>query len=280
MATSTDAPPLAQLGVRPRPLDYIRSLWDRKQFAMAIPSAELQAQHRDTALGGLWHLIDPLISVFIWWLLFGVILNVTRGVDNVVGFLAVGVFMWHFTLRSVKAGARAITSNEGLIRAISFPRAILPLSVVLAEFMTLAYALAAMFAVVLITGEEPAWTWLLIIPMILIQFVFNAGLALFMARLSSHLRDLVQVVPYGMRVWGMVSGIFYPVGKRLSGHPGIFRAMQFNPAYLFMELPRRAILDNATPTAQHWITLILWSVAMLVVGFFFFVRRENEYGRG
>lgn len=279
MAT-TEAPPLARLGVRPRARDYIRSLWDRRQLAMAIPSAELQAQHRNTALGGLWHLLDPLISVGIWWLLFGVILNVTRGVDNVVGFLAIGVFAYHFTMRSVKAGTRAITSNEGLLRAISFPRAILPLSVVFAEVMTLGYALAAMYTVVLITGEEPGWTWGLVFPVFFFQFLFNTGLALFMARMADHLRDLTQLVPYGLRVWGMLSGVFYPVTKRLEGHPLLFDIMQFNPAYLFMELPRRAILDNAAPTAQQWSILIAWSIVMLVVGFFFFLRRENEYGRG
>ena len=278
---STEAPPLARLGVRPRPRDYIRSLWDRRQFAMAIPSAELEAQHRNTALGGLWHLLDPLISVGIWWLLFGVILNVTRGVDNVVGFLAIGVFAYHFTMNSVKAGARAITSNEGLLRAISFPRAILPLSVVFAEILSLAYALTAMFIVVLITGEEPGWTWLLIFPMFFVQFLFNAGLALFMARMADHFRDVVQIVPYGLRVWGMLSGVFYPVAHRLlPEHRTLYEIMQFNPAYLFMEMPRQAILENAAPTAQHWITLVVWALVMLVTGFLFFLRRENEYGRG
>ena len=279
MAT-TEAPPLARLGVRPRARDYVRSLWDRRQFAMAIPSAELQAQHRNTALGGVWHLIDPLISVGIWWLLFSVILNVTRGVDNVVGFLAVGVFAFHFTMRSVKAGTRAITSNEGLLRAISFPRAILPMSVVIAEVMTLGYALSAMFFVVLLTGEEPGWTWLLIFPMFAIQFLFNAGMALFFARLADHFRDLTQIVPYGLRVWGMLSGVFMPIQRRLEGYPELQTITEYNPAYLFMELPRQAVLENAAPTAQQWITVGAWSIVMLIIGFFFFLRRENEYGRG
>lgn len=277
---TTEAPPLARLGVRPRLRDYLRSLWDRRQFAMAIPAAELQAQHRNTALGNLWHLLDPLFSVAIWWLLFGVILNVTRGVDNVVGFLAIGVFVFHFTMKSVKSGARSITSNEGLLRAISFPRAILPLSVVFAEFLALGYALSAMFVVVLLTGERPALTWLLIVPMLFFQFLFNAGLTLFMARLADHFRDVVQIAPYWMRVWGMLSGIFYPVARRLADRPRLFAVMQVNPAYLFMELPRRAILDNAAPTAREWITLAVWAVATLIIGFLFFVARENEYGRG
>ena len=279
MATA-EAPPLARLGVRPRLRDYVRSLWDRREFAIAIPSAELQAQHRHTALGGLWHLLDPILSVAIWWLLFGVILNVTRGVDNVVGFLAIGVFIFHFTLKAVKSGARAITSNESLLRAISFPRAILPLSVVLAEFVALGYALSAMFMIVLLTGEEPAWTWLLILPMVFLQFLFNVGLALFMARLADHFRDVVQILPYGLRVWGMLSGVFYPVARRLADHPRLFAIMQVNPAYLFMELPRRAILENAAPSGREWMILGIWAVATMIIGFLFFVGRETQYGRG
>jgi teichoic acid transport system permease protein len=218
--------------------------------------------------------------VGIWWLLFGVILNVTRGVPNVVGFLAIGVFVFHFTQKSVKAGARAFVSNEGLLRSISFPRAILPISVVLAEFLSLGYALTAMFAVVLLTGEELSWTWLLLAPMVFLQFLFNAGLAMAVARLGDHFRDIAQMAPYGVRVWGMLSGVFYPVARRLEDKPELLTVMEFNPGYLFMELPRRAILDNAAPTGKEWVTLMVWSVAMLVFGFVFFVRRENQYGRG
>lgn len=279
MATA-ELPPLARLGTRPRVGDYLRSLWARRQFAMAIPSAELQAQHRNTALGGLWHVLDPLITVFIWWLLFAVILGVTRGVDNVAGFLAVGVFVWQFTLRAVKSGSRSITTNEGLLRAISFPRAILPLSVVLAEMVALGYAMTAMFVIVLITGEVPNWTWLLMIPLIAVQLVFNAGLALLTARLADHFRDLVQVLPYTLRVWGMVSGTFYPVALRLADKPTLLEIMQFNPAFLFMDLARNMILYDVAPTARQWITLLVWAVGALVVGFFFFLRRENEYGHG
>jgi teichoic acid transport system permease protein len=277
---SSEAPPLARLGIRPRLRDYLRSLWERRQFAMAIPMAELQAQHRHTALGGLWHLLDPLISVGIWWLLFGQILNVTRGVDNVVGFLAIGVFVFHFTQKSVRQGARAIVSNEGLLRSISFPRAILPISVVLGEFASLGYALSAMFVVILFTGEELAWTWLLIAPVVALQLLFNVGLALAMARLADHFRDVAQMAPYGVRVWGMLSGVFYPVVDRLKDKPELFAIMKINPAFLFMELPRKAILENSAPTAGQWLTLTVWAVASLVFGFLFFVQRENQYGRG
>jgi teichoic acid transport system permease protein len=274
------APPLVRLGTKPRLGDYLRSLWARREFAMAVPAAELHAQHRNTVLGGLWHVLDPLISVGVWYVMFGVILDVNRGVDNLTGFLAIGIFVWHFTTRAVRQGARAITTNEGLLRSISFPRAIMPLSVVVAEFIALAYSFVAMFAIVLVTGEEPSWTWFLLFPIVLLQLVFNAGAALFMARVADRFRDVLQVLPYTLRIWGMVSGTFYPVVRRLADKPVLFAIMKFNPAFLYMEMSRRAILDNHAPSAQQWITIVVWAVVALVGGFLFFLGKEHEYGRG
>lgn len=277
---TTTAPALARLGTRPRVIDYLRSIWARREFAVEIPRAALQAQHRNTVLGGLWHLLDPIILVGVYYVVFGIVLDVSRGVDNLVGFLAIGVFVYHFTTKSLRAGSKSITSNEGLVRAIAFPRAILPLSQVMAEFLALGYALIAMFAVVLATGEEPAWTWLLIFPIIVIQFVFNLGAAMFFARLADHFRDITQVLPYTLRIIGYMSGVFIPMERRLADYPELLTLMQWNPFFLIMEMPREAILDNVVPPARDWAVFAAWGVVSLIIGFAFFLRREHEYGRG
>ncbi|MPZ73400.1 MAG: ABC transporter permease [Nitriliruptorales bacterium] len=273
------APPLARLGTRPRIVDYLRSMWERREFATAIPRAELQAQHRNTVLGSLWHLLDPFIQVAVYWLVFAKILGVTRGVDNIVGFLAIGVFMWHFTTKAVKSGAKSITSNEGLVRAISFPRAILPLTAVLAEFFAFGFAMVAMFVAVLITGEVPGWTWLLIVPLVGIQLVFNLGFGLLFARVADHFRDILQVLPYTLRIIGYMSGVLFPIERRLRNLPELRGVMDYNPAYLFMKTARAAILDNAAPTPREWGVMAIWAVGALLVGFLFFLGREHEYGR-
>lgn len=277
--TATDTPPLARLGTRPRVTDYLRSLWERREFALAIPRAALQSQHRNNVLGGLWHLLDPLIEIAIYYLIFGLLLDISRGTDNLVGFLAVGVFAWHFTTKSVRQGAKSITSNEGLVRAIAFPRAILPLAAVIAELMAFFYAAVVMFVVVLATGEEPSWHWLLVVPMLALQFLFNMGVGMFLARIAHHFRDVLEVLGYALRLVGYMSGVLFPIERRLDDLPMLQELMRFNPAFLIMELPRNAILDNQAPTLQEWGILAGWAVGALVVGFFFFLRQEHEYGR-
>jgi len=278
---ATTAPPLTRLGVKPKAIDYLRSVWARREFALAIPRAELHAKHQDTVLGHVWHLLNPLLQVGVYYLVFAVVLDVSRGVPNFVGFLAIGVFVFHFTTRSATAGAKSLVKNDGLLKAIAFPRAILPLSVVLYQLASFTFALVAMFGIVLVTGEEPAATWLLIIPVIALQFLFNLGIAMFVARLTHHFRDVTQVLPFILRIWLYLSGVFWDPDRRLAEKaPELLSVSHANPAYTFIKLVRTAILDNTVGSPRLWLVAAGWSVGMLIFGFLFFRAREHEYGRG
>ena len=275
--TST-TPPLVRVGSKSGVVEYLRALWARREFAIAIPSAELHAQHRNTVLGGVWHLLNPLIQIAVYYVIFGYIIGVDRGVDNFMGFLAIGVFVFHFTSRSITAGARSITSNENLMRAISFPRAILPMAAVFSELAAFSYALIAMVAVVLLTGEAITWTWLLVLPVIGLQMLFNLGAAFFIARAAAHFRDVQQVLPFMLRMWLYTSGVMWPVSRMTDKFPDLAWLLYFNPAFAFLELIRKAMLDGGFGPPELWLSATVWSFAVLIFGFMFFRARENEYG--
>ena len=113
---------------------YLAAMWSRRDFAVALPFEEVRATHQDTLLGNLWHLANPMLSVAVYYLVFGVMLDVSRGVDNYILFLMIGVFTFNLTLAiACSAGRPSISSNQGLMRSIRFPRALLPFSVVLSR---------------------------------------------------------------------------------------------------------------------------------------------------
>ena len=275
--TST-TPPLVRVGSKSGVVEYLRALWSRREFAIAIPSAALHAEHRNSVLGGAWHVLNPLIQIGVYYVIFGLLMNINRGVDNFMAFLAVGVFVFHFTSRSITAGARSINSNENLMRAISFPRAILPMAAVFAELASFGYALIAMVGVVLLTGEAIAWTWLLVVPVIALQLLFNLGAAFFMARAAAHFRDVQQVLPFVLRMWLYTSGVMWPISRLTERFPDLEWLMYANPAFAFLELTRKSMLDTVVGPRSLWLSAALWSFSVLVLGFMFFRARENEYG--
>ena len=95
----------------------------RRDFAVALPFEEVRSTHQDTLLGNLWHLANPMLSVAVYYLVFGVMLDVSRGIDNYILFLMVGVFTFNLTARCVLGGATSISNNQGLMRSIRFPSA-------------------------------------------------------------------------------------------------------------------------------------------------------------
>lgn len=271
-------PPLVRVGSKPGVVEYLRSLWARREFALAIPAAELHAKHRNNILGGAWHVLNPLTQVMVYFLIFGVILRVDRGVDNFLGFIAIGVFVFHFTSRSVTAGGRSITSNENLMRAISFPRAILPMAGVFAELGAFGYALVTMIGVALLTGEALTWHWLLIIPIVGLQLLFNLGAAFFVARAASHFRDVQQVLPFVLRMWLYMSCVMWPIARLEEKFPQAIGVMDFNPGYVFVQLVRSAVLESEMGSMRLWLSACIWALTTLTLGFWFFRGRENEYG--
>src|SRR4029079_1726983 len=127
---------------------YVRSLWARRHFALSLAAAKAYARNQGSYLGQLWALLTPLMWAGVYLLVFGGLLGTSRGVDNFVGFLVVGVFLFHFTSACVVAGSRAIVGNQSLITSLQLPRALLPVATVLSELFTLLPALLVLVVLV------------------------------------------------------------------------------------------------------------------------------------
>lgn len=179
---------LSVSGARPGLVEYIRQLWSRRHFILAFSQAKLTAQYAQAKLGQLWQVATPLLNALVYYLIFALILGTKKGISNEVfiPFLVTGVFVFTFTQSSVMAGVRAISGNLGLVRALHFPRASLPISFALQQLQQLLFSMIVLFVIAIAFGSYPSLSWLLIIPALALQFVFNTGLALMMARLGSN----------------------------------------------------------------------------------------------
>nr|WTB35448.1 ABC transporter permease [Streptomyces sp. NBC_00830] len=273
-------------GARPGLFEYVQQLWGRRHFIMAFSRAKLTAQYSQAKLGQLWQVATPLLNALVYFLIFGLILGTRRGMSQEVfiPFLVTGVFVFTFTQSSVMAGVRAISGNLGLVRALHFPRASLPISFSLQQLQQLLYSMIVMAAVVVGFGSYPSLSWLLVLPALVMQFVFNTGLALIVARLGSKTPDLAQLMPFVMRTWMYASGVMFSITVMLQGKPEwIARVLQYNPAAIYMDLIRFALIDgygseNLPP--HVWIAGLAWAAFIGVGGFVYFWKAEERYGRG
>ena len=208
----------------------------------------------------------------------------TAASHNFVAYLCIGVFLFVFSQSTAQAGIQSITGNLGLIRALHFPRASLPIAVTLIEAQHLVASMSVLMVIVLVTGEPLTLQWLLIVPILLMHTIFNAGLAMVFARLGAKLTDLKQVMPFALRVWMYGSAILYPVtmfSDRLDGWA--LHLVESNPLLVYIELMRHALMEEvplASPPLQLWLTGLGWALFAGIGGYIYFWRGEKEYGRG
>ncbi len=329
LTTDPSGESLAQVarryGLRPSALrppvpGYLAQLWQRRHFIIAFATARNIALYTEAKLGQLWQVLTPLLNAGVYFLIFGELLHISRGIPNYLGFVVTGVFVFNFTQRSFISTSTVMTDNLDLIRALQFPRAALPLGYVVIEMQQMALSMVVLIPILLLTGEPLSWYWLLAIPALALQAIFNVGCGLACARLGAHVNDFSQLLPFLMRTWLYVSGVIFSISTlSLSGLGKSL--LQVNPAALYITLIRNAVLatqresapgskpynkalchvwqtlgqlkgaptrylydsaycHSAINPAHLWYYAVGWAGLALVVGFFFFWRAETGYGRG
>ncbi|MFI5849693.1 ABC transporter permease [Micromonospora chalcea] len=273
-------------GERPPLGEYARRLWAYRHFMTAYSRAKVASSLSNTQLGQLWQVLTPLTNAAVYFLIFGVILSQSRNVPNFIAYLCTGVFIFMFTQTAVSNGTSAITGNLGLIRALQFPRAALPITVTLVQLQQLLMSMVVLAAIVLFTGEPVTWRWILLAPTLLLQSIFNVGLTMIMARIGSKVTDLKQIMPFVMRTWLYASGVLYPVALFRQHLPHWAASLlEWNPPLVFIELARFSLLNSHQPDLvssppKLWALGLFWAVVMGIGGFLYFWRGEKEYGRG
>jgi teichoic acid transport system permease protein len=275
---------LAVSGARPSLPDYTRQLWSRRHFILAYATARLTALYTTAKLGQIWQVMTPLLNAGVYFLIFGVLLQTNRGIHNFIAYLCTGIFVFNFTQSAVLSGTRSIADNLGLIRALHFPRACLPIAFTVIQLQQLAFSMAVLGVIVLATGEPFTLRWLLVLHALVLQFAFNAGLALLMARIGARTTDTAQLMPFLMRTWMYMSGVFYNITVFTNHAPHwAAQILQGNPALVYISLVRYALIDSqpASSLPHHvWPLAVGWALVVGLGGYVFFWRAEEEYGRG
>lgn len=267
---------LVRQGVRGSFPTYLRDLWRSRHFIWALSVTRTYSRNENTYLGQLWAILNPLLFAGVYYLVFGLVLNTRGGVDNYIGFLVIGIFVFQFCSAALTSGANAVVNNGAMIRSLRFPRAALPISVVITELLTLLPAIVVMFVLVSLTGEVPSLQWLLVLPMFAIITIFNVGVALFMARMTHQSRDIKNITPLVSRVLRYVSGVFFSIDHYAGGVGSI--VLGYQPYALALDVIRGPLLAEFAVSWLQVGVMSAWAVVAIVVGLVYFWRGEGKYG--
>lgn len=277
---SVDMRKLSRVGARPSFLDYLVRLWDFRQFIFYDARARVQSGTSKDRLGSAWLFLNPVFNGLTYYLVFGILLQTSRGIENFLGYLVIGIFLYQFSSGAVMTGARSIRNGKAVVQAFNFPRASLPLAANIRELLSAVPLVLGMLLLVVVfpPAETMSWMWLLVVPAVLLQGLFNLGLSLILARVIARVHDVSHLLPFALRAWMYASAVFYSYDRFITD-PVLLKVMTFNPLFNVIDIVRSCVLYNQIPAWDSWASLACVALTALLIGFLIFWQGEESYGR-
>lgn len=279
-AKNLDPSALTRIGVRPPLREYIRQLWQRRYFIWYDAHHRASTQNSRMRLGNIWLVLRPLVDASFYFVIFGLVLRAGAGMENFAAFLVIGILLFRSTATSISGGAGLLRANRSMIKAFTFPRASIPIAAVLQSTMTAVFTMGVMCVVIVALPPHalPQVTWPLLVPIFLIQTTLNLGLMFITARIGFHVPDMANILGVISRFLMYGSGVMFPIERFVPDGPAL-SIVTLNPLYQTIDMMRTVLLDGQVPDLRAWTITILSAVGILVVGFIFFWRAEDSYGR-
>ena len=239
---------------------------------------ELRQRYRGSALGLLWYVVNPLVLMGAYWLMFGRLLPGVSEEDYPL-FLMVGLFVWLFFAQSLLSSSTAFLTHSSLVGKVRFPRQTIPAAVVSVQFFTFV-GLLLLLAPILVAVRGTFDPALLLLPVIVgCLFAFVLGLSLMVSVLHANYRDIEPILSAVLLPWFFLSPIFFRP-ERLPGVVGNEWARILltwvNPVAPFIDATRSVLYEGATPTWKTLVYVALAAGLALLCGLLLFRRMQRE----
>ena len=264
-------------------------------LTLRLTQRSVSSEFKGTALGRLWSFINPLATIAIFALIFGVVFRNgvppgrNSGIDSFALWIGIGVLSWNFMSSGIMASMNALVNNSGLLTKVYFPRQVLIYSAVLSLAVDFAFELLVLVIIAMILGGPGV---LAMIPALLVVTVlvgmFAVGLGLMLSIATVYFRDLGHLWQIFNQMWMYASGVVFPLtmvnkvqndlfdkGWQVNGGPiPLTTILRLNPAETYLEAFRSCLYDFALPSQPVFLACLAWAIVMLTLGLVFFRRHS------
>ncbi|MFA5095625.1 MAG: ABC transporter permease [Candidatus Paceibacterota bacterium] len=252
----------------------LKEIWEYRELLYFFTWRDLKVRYKQTAIGVLWAVFQPFITMIVFTVFFGGLLKIpSDGVPYPI-FVYTGLLFWQFFSGALSDTSNVLIVNQAIITKVYFPRLLLPLSSVMTKFVDFAIASVILVGMIIYYGYAPHLIGLLIIPLLLIiTFMASIGLGLFLASINVKYRDVRYILPFFIQILMFITPVIYPAG--IVGKYSWILAL--NPMMGVIQSARAALLGT---TVLNWLLIAISLVAtfvLMLLGIYAFKKTERYF---
>ena len=252
----------------------LREIWRYRELMYFFAWRDIKVRYKQAALGVGWAVLQPLLTMIVFTLLFGRLAGVPSDGLPYPLFAYVGLTLWTYFSGVIAQAGQSLASNSNLVTKVYFPRFALPASSVLSGLLDLVVSLTFVVVLMAYYGIRPSWP-LVLAPVFLVgTMLFTMGISLLLAALTVRFRDVKYTVPLILQLWLFVTPVIYPA----SFVPERYRSfLLLNPMAGLVEGFRSCILTDRWPDPVLTALSISVAIGVFFVGWIYFHKAERSF---
>jgi homopolymeric O-antigen transport system permease protein len=249
------------------------ALFAYRELIRNLVTKDLKLKYRDSVLGFLWSLANPLLLILVYSFVFGHILR--GGPANFAYFLMVGILPWNFFAQSLMMSTGSILDNGSLIRKVALPMEVFPLTTVLFNLAQFLLALVIFFPMAWLFFKVPvAWSWLNFFPILVLQILFTLGLSFIISTATVFYRDIRHFTEIFLMLVFWLTPIIYDAQLA----PALLkRVLYMNPFSYFILAYQDALYRNVFSSVEQWLAIASLAVFSIASGYTLFAACKARF---
>jgi lipopolysaccharide transport system permease protein len=253
----------------------VRDVLKYRELLMLLVARDLKVRYKRSSVGMLWTLLNPLLQMIVYTLVFSTIMRI--GIEGYPVFLLSGLLPWTLVSVGSVSASMSLLGNQSLIRKVAVPQAVYPLAAVGSKLTDAVLSLPALALLAVALGRPPGVSWLVVPLAFVLATAFTTGLALLFSSLSVFFRDVRHLIDVLFQIWFYVTPVIYPASFLEGLHPVLRTALGLNPASPIVRVFQMSIYEGRIPPASTLGLAVLAAATSLAIGGTFFVRSEHRH---
>lgn len=239
---------------------------------MIITESELRARYKYTALGFMWVVLNPVIQMLVIGFVFKFFMK--GSIENYFYYLFIGLLVWNFFSLSLNKTTPSIVWERNLIKKAKFPRSVIPLAIILSNFIHLVIAIAIFSIPVMFLGTLTLVGFLYIVAAFILLIFLTTGLCLLSSALNVQYRDVNFLVQATLIIWFYITPIIYTLSMIPYNYYWLWR---FNPMTSVLQLMQHGFLNQPLPGPAMLSINALIILVIFILGIVVFENKSKNF---
>ncbi|MFY0715070.1 ABC transporter permease [Seonamhaeicola sp. NFXS20] len=259
-----------------------KEVWRYRDLLLLFVKRDIVTVYKQTILGPLWYLIEPLFTSIIFTLIFNNVANISTGTVPPFLFNLAGITIWNYFKVCFMSTSNTFSANAGIFGKVYFPRIIVPLSVVISNLLKFGIQLLVFAGFYIYYYNQGAEISLnkhtFLFPLIIIIMgVLGLGLGMIISSLITKYRDLRVLIGFGLQLLMYVSAVMYPVSFFKEQLPNYVWIVEYNPLTFVIESVRYMLLSTGSFNIDMFIYTLFVTLVIFFIGMIIFNKTEKNF---